>query len=59
MPSHFQEIKKWNIIKSFIDSFYPTDKPISLHRLRCSPLAVVHYSCVSHCLAATAISARK
>ncbi len=33
-----------------IDIFYPTGEPISLQSLRCSPLAVVHYSFVGHCL---------
>jgi hypothetical protein len=37
----------------------PTYPPISLQSLRCSPLAVVHYSFVGHCLAFAAISARE
>jgi hypothetical protein len=34
-----------------IDIFYPSGELISLQSLRCSPLAVVHYSFVGHCLA--------
>jgi uncharacterized UBP type Zn finger protein len=43
----------------FIDIFYPSGEPISQHRLRCSSLAVVHYSFMSHCLAVTATSVRE
>ena len=42
-----------------IDIFYPTGKLISLHRLRCSPFAVVHYSFMGHFLAAAATSTRE
>jgi len=42
-----------------IDIFYPTGELILLHRLRCSPFAVVHYSFMGHFLAATATSTRK
>ncbi len=42
-----------------IDIFYPSGEPISLRSLRCSPLAVVHYSFVGHCLAAAATSTRE
>jgi len=42
-----------------IGIFYLLGEPISLHRLRCSPFAVVHYSFMSYCLVATAILARK
>jgi len=38
--------------------FYPTGEPISQHRLRCSPFAVVHYSFMGLRLAATATSVR-
>ena len=37
----------------------PTYQPISLHRLRCSPFAVVYYSFMGHFLVVTAISTRK
>ena len=33
-----------------IDIFYPSGELISLQSLRCSLLAVVHYSFVGHCL---------
>jgi hypothetical protein len=39
--------------------FYPSGEPISLHRLRCSPFAVVYYSFMGHFLVVTAISTRK
>jgi hypothetical protein len=39
-----------------IDIFYPSGEPISLQSLRCSPLAVVHYSFVGHFLAFAATS---
>ena len=47
-----------------IDIFYPTGADptyqlISLQSLRCSPLAVDHYSFVGHFLAATATSVRE
>jgi hypothetical protein len=42
-----------------IDIFYPSGEPISLQSLRCSPLAVFHYSFVGHCLAFAAISTRE
>jgi len=40
---------------SIIDIFYPTGADptyplISLQSLRCSPIAVVHYSFMGHCL---------
>jgi len=41
-----------------IDIFYPTGELISLQSLRCSPLAVVHYSFAGHCLAFAATSTR-
>jgi len=43
----------------FIGIFYPSGEPISPHRLRCSPFAVVHYSVMGHFLAAAAISTRE
>ena len=43
----------------FIGIFYPTGKPISLHRLHNSPFAVYKYSIMGHCLAAAAISTRE
>ena len=42
-----------------IDIFYPPGELISLHRLRCSPFAVVHYSFMGHFLAAAATSTRE
>ena len=42
-----------------ISIFFPTGEPISPHRLRCGPFAVVHYNFMSHCLAAAAISTRE
>ena len=42
-----------------IDIFYPSGEPISLQSLRCSPLAVDHYSFVGYCLAFAATSARE
>jgi hypothetical protein len=42
-----------------IGIFYPSGEPISLHRLRCSPFAVVHYSFMGHILAAAAILTRE
>jgi hypothetical protein len=42
-----------------IDIFYPTGEPISLQSLRCSPLAVVHYSFVGPFLTFAATSARE
>jgi hypothetical protein len=47
------------LILYIIDIFYPSGEPISLQRHRCSPLAVVHYSFVGHCLAAAVISTRE
>jgi hypothetical protein len=58
----FQWIKGIAIILvpfSSIGIFYPSGEPISLHRLRCSPFAVDHYSFMGCGLAATATSARK
>jgi len=43
----------------FIGIFYPLGELISLHRRRCSPFAVVHYSFMGHFLAAAAISTRE
>ncbi len=43
----------------YVGIFYPSGEPISLHRLRCSPFAVVHYSLMGCGLAATAISTRE
>jgi hypothetical protein len=42
-----------------IDIFYPSGDLISPHRLRCSPLAVVHYSFMGHFLAVAATSTRE
>ena len=42
-----------------IGIFYPAGELISLQRLRCSPLAVVHYSFMGHFLATAAISTRE
>jgi hypothetical protein len=42
-----------------IGIFYPSGEPISPHRLRCSPFAVVHYSFMGHFLAAAAILIRE
>jgi hypothetical protein len=42
-----------------IDIFYPSGELISLQSLRCSLLAVVHYSFVGHFLAFTATLARE
>jgi len=42
-----------------IDIFYLSGEPISLQSLRCSPLAVVHYSFVGHFLAFAATSTRE
>jgi hypothetical protein len=42
-----------------IAGFYPTGEPISLHRLRRSPLAVDSYSFAAYFLPATVISTRK
>jgi len=42
-----------------ISIFYPSGELISPHLLRCSPLAVVHYSFAGHCLAVTATSTRE
>jgi hypothetical protein len=39
--------------------FSPSGESISLHRLRCSPFAVVHYSFMGRGLAAAAISSRE
>jgi hypothetical protein len=46
-------------LSTFIDVFYPKGEPISPHRLRCSPFAVVHYDFMGHCLAVAAISTRQ
>jgi len=43
----------------YVGILYPTGEPISLHRLRCSPFAVVHYRFMGYYLAATAISTRE
>jgi len=43
----------------FIGIFCPKGEPISPHRLRCSPFAVVHYSVMGHFLAAVAILTRE
>ena len=50
---------KFSVERIGIDIFYPTGKPILLHRLRCYPFAVYKYSFTGHCLAAEAISARE
>jgi len=42
-----------------IGIFYPLGEPISLHQLRCSPFAVVHYSFMGYFLAVAAILARE
>jgi hypothetical protein len=44
---------------SSIGIFSPSGEPISPHRHRCSPFAVVHYSFMGCGLAATAISTRE
>jgi hypothetical protein len=44
---------------NLIGIFYPTGEPISPHRLRCSPFAVVHYSFMGYFLAAAAILTRE
>ena len=63
---HYQEVILTLLKKLFkkylfilIGIFYPSGGPISLHRLRCSPFAVVHYSLMGRCLAAAAILARE
>jgi hypothetical protein len=43
----------------YVGILYPTGEPITLQSLRCSPLAVVHYSFMGHCLAFAAISTRE
>ncbi len=48
-----------NYLYILIGIFYPSGEPISLHRLRCSPFAVVYYSYMSYFLAAAAISTRE
>jgi len=48
-----------DVLFFLIDIFYPMGELISLHRLRCSPFAVVHYSFMGHCLAAAATSTRE
>ncbi len=55
-PDKFFLKKKFFIL---IGIFYPSGEPISPHRLRCSPFAVVHYSFMGHFLAAAAILARE
>jgi len=55
-PDKFFFKKKFFI---FIGIFYPSGEPISPHRLRCSPFAVVHYSFMGHFLAAAAILTRE
>ena len=47
------------VIFIIVDIFYPTGELISLQSLRCSPLAVVHYSFVGHFLAFAATSTRE
>ncbi len=49
----------FHVIFIVIDIFYPSGEPISQHRLRCSSFAVVHYSFMSHFLAATITSVRE
>ncbi len=51
--------KLYEKIFILIGIFYPTGEPISPHRLRCNPFAVVHYSFMGCGLAATAISTRE
>jgi len=54
------DISIFDILFLFIiDIFYPTGEPISLQSLRCSPLAVVHYSFLGHCLTFAATSTRE
>jgi hypothetical protein len=55
-PDKFFFKKKFFI---FIGIFSPLGEPISLHRLRCSPFAVVHYSFMGHFLAAATILTRE
>ena len=43
----------------YISIFSPVGELILLHRLRCSPFAVVYYSFMGHCLAAAATSTRE
>jgi len=43
----------------FIGIFSASSEPISPHRRRCSPFAVVYYSFMGYCLAAAAISTRE
>jgi len=56
IPDKFSFKKKLFI---FIGIFYPSGEPISPHRLRRSPFAVVHYSFMGHFLAAAAILTRE
>jgi hypothetical protein len=53
-----KKLLKTNIF-ILIGIFYPKGEPISPHRYRCSPFAVVEYNFMSHCLVAAAISARE
>jgi hypothetical protein len=42
-----------------IGIFYPSGEPISPHRLRCSPIAVLCYSFMAHFLGGAAILTRE
>ncbi|GAF81951.1 unnamed protein product, partial [marine sediment metagenome] len=43
----------------YVGILYPSGEPILPQSLRCSPLAVVHYSFMGHYLAFAAISTRE
>jgi len=58
----YPDIAVKNYEKTFIHLigiFYPSGEPISLQRLRCSPVAVVYYSFMGHFLAVAAILTRE
>jgi len=59
LPANQSENSVFIAFIIIIDIFSPPGELISLHRLRCSPLAVVHYSFMGHCLAAAATSTRE
>jgi len=58
LPANQFDHTIFNALIIIIDIIYPSGELISLQSLRCSPLAVVHYSFVGHCLAFVATKSR-
>ena len=59
LPANQSDNSDFIVFFIIIDIFYPSGELILLHRLRCNPFAVVHFSFMSHFLAAAATSTRE